>query len=757
MTQATALPGAEELREMLAEDDGSLFAPEELSADQAMFLNRELSWLQFNRRVLLESADETLPAFERLRFLSIYGTNLDEFYMVRVGRLIDRDALRPWEGDPLTDMTPSEQLDAVAEETAAQLPLLEQQYETVREALKKQHIELMDCDRLSDEDKALAKEKFRALRPLLQPQIIERGQPLPFLRNKEIYALVLLGHGKHRAVGLVPTLHLPKYFVFHTEDATKLLPTAELVRRYAHTLFPDRKPEETALLRVTRNAEIDAGDVMDDCDADFRAVMERLLRRRRRLEPVRAQLSQGASGRMAELVRSELKLPENRVFRMALPLDLSFVQKLGTDVIPQDLRMQLPEPARVSRLKKGNYFEYLKRNDLLIALPYQSIDPLIDLLYEAADSPEVVSVSITLYRMAGSSRIAAALAYAAGQGKRVRCVLELRARFDEQNNIDYSRMLEASGCEIRYGLPEYKVHAKLCLIERRVPGGTIYYTQVGTGNYNESTAEQYTDLMLLTADPRVGLDAKAIFQALERGELAEETKALVTSPADFRPWLVRQIDTQAQLGSAGRIILKVNAMNDPVVMSALIRAAKAGTEVSLFVRGICCLRPGVPGETDHITVRSVIGRYLEHERILVFGRGGATRVFFGSGDLLERNTIRRVEAFAEVHSRSIREQLLAILEFMRLDNRKAWVMQPDGTYVRPAPAGRFISQAALQDYFAKRIVERPAPEPEPKPEPEPEPLRSIPQTPAAEIVTEEVPAELTWWQRFKRWLKTIFS
>ncbi len=755
MVQATALPGAEALREMLAEDDGTLFQPVELSADQKLFLNRELSWLQFNRRVLLESADDTLPPFERLKFLSIYGTNLDEFYMVRVGGLTDRNSLHPFQGDRLTGMTPSEQLDAIAEETANQLPLLEQQYETVRRALQKQHVELLDCDQLSDVDKALVKQKFKELRPLLQPQIIERGQPLPFLRNKEIYALVLLGHGKKRAVGLVPTLHLPKYFVFHLDEVTKILPTAELVRRYAHTLFSDRKPEETALVRVTRNAEIDAGDVMDDCDADFRSVMERLLRQRRRLEPVRAQLSKDASERMVELVQAELKLPEERIFPMALPLDLSFVQKLGADVIPQSLRMQLPEPAKVSKLKKGDYFEYLKANDILIALPYQRIDPFVDLLYEAADSEDVASISITLYRMAGSSRIAAALAYAASQGKRVRCVLELRARFDEQNNIDYSRMLEDAGCEIRYGLLDYKVHAKLCLIERKVPGGTIYYTQVGTGNYNESTAEQYTDLMLLTADPQVGLDAKAIFQALEKGEVVDETKALVTSPKDFRPWLVRQIGTQAKLGSAGRIWLKVNSMNDPVVMSALIAASKAGTEISLFVRGICCLKPGVPGETDHIQIRSVIGRYLEHERILVFGRGGATKVYFGSGDLLERNMIRRVEAFVEVQSRSIREQLLAILEFMRLDNRKAWILQSDGSYVRPEPVGSFISQAALQDYFKKRVIEQPAPEP--KPVPEPAPVRSIPQPETVEIVTEEVPVELTLWQRFKLWLRSVFS
>ena len=740
MPNTTVLPGADALRSLAAEDTQGLFAESAVTARPDLFLNRELSWLEFNRRVLLEAAETALPPYERLRFLSIYGTNLDEFYMVRVGGLTDRVALRPKKVDRLTGLTPAEQLDRIAAETAAQLPLAESLYSDTVQALKKQGVELLDAEHLDEVSRALAKQKFQELQPLLAPQVYERARPLPFLRNKEQYVIALLDHGKHRAVGIVPTTRLPKYFAFHVDEVTKLIPTAELIRAFAPRLFPDRKTEEVAVLRVTRNAEINVGDLLDDTDADFRAVMERLLRRRRRLEPVRAQLSGGASDRMAELLRSALNLPKKRIFRSALPTDLSFVQKLGEDVIPARLRRALPAPSKSTSLKKGEYFEYLRDHDMLLSLPYQRIDPFVDLLYEAADAPDVQSIHITLYRLAGSSRIAAALAYAAHQGKRVVCVLELRARFDEQNNIDYSRMLEESGCEIHYGLPDYKVHAKLCLIRRETAAGTEFYTQVGTGNYNESTAEQYTDLMLLTADAAVGRDAQRLFDALEAGRLPPHTQRLIFSPVDFKPWLIERIREQAALGESGSIRIQCNSMNDREIMTALAEASKAGTEVELLIRGICCLRPGVPGETEHITIRSVIGRYLEHQRIYVFGKDGSERVFFGSGDLLERNTMRRVEAFVEARDERVKEELLALLAFLRLDNRKAWVMQPDGSYARPEPAGAFISQAALHDYFAKRTVETPKPDVEAK-------IMSTKSVPEPPSVTKT-----SLWRRILDWL-----
>ena len=434
---------------------------------------------------------------------------------------------------------------------------------------------------------------------------------------------------------------------------------------------------------------------------------------------------------MRALARELLGLPKRQLFVTSAPTDLSFVLTMPGEFDLAGLTCPEIPPAKNVALQKGDYFAYLAQHDLLLALPYQSINPFVDLLYEAADDPDVVSIKITLYRLAGSSRIAAALAYAAEHGKQVQCLLELRARFDEQSNIDYSRMLEDAGCGILYGLTKYKVHTKLCLITRRCPGGICYYTQVGTGNYNEKTAEQYTDLMLLTSDPAIGRDAAKTFDRLARGETVGETEALWLAPEGYKPQLMAHIEAQTRLGPAGYIGIKVNSMNDADVMARLVRVSEAGTEVELFVRGICCLRPGVPGRTEHISVRSIIGRYLEHERIFVFGRGEAQEVFIGSGDLLERNTMRRIEAFTAVTDPNARAEVLEVLSAMRRDNRQAWIMQPDGSYLRPEGAGEpFVSQAYLHTYFAGRTVEKPAP---PAP---PQPRKKLP-----------------WWRRLWIWLK----
>ena len=704
------LPGAQALRQMAAQSDSrGLFsdrAPDPAYA--GLFLNRELSWLQFNRRVLAEAADETLPGYERLKFLSIYCSNLDEFYMVRVGGLLDRALLQPWHTETITGLTPREQLRAIYDETARQQKDFEALWRKVTAALAKQHVEILDFGRLDEADEVLLRRRFDALRPLLSPQVLDAEHPLPFLRNREQYVLVRFA-GKRGGAGLVPTTQLPKFFKLTVDGVQKLALTAPLVAHFAPLLFGERRVRETAIVRVTRSADISVRDIMDGCDADLRAVMERLLRRRRRLEPVRAQVQGRVSDEMRTLARELLGLPKRQLFVTSAPTDLSFVLTMPGEFDLAGLTCPEIPPAKNVALQKGDYFAYLAQHDLLLALPYQSINPFVDLLYEAADDPDVVSIKITLYRLAGSSRIAAALAYAAEHGKQVQCLLELRARFDEQSNIDYSRMLEDAGCGILYGLTKYKVHTKLCLITRRCPGGICYYTQVGTGNYNEKTAEQYTDLMLLTSDPAIGRDAAKTFDRLARGETVGETG----------------------LGPAGYIGIKVNSMNDADVMARLVRASEAGTEVELFVRGICCLRPGVPGRTEHISVRSIIGRYLEHERIFVFGRGEAQEVFIGSGDLLERNTMRRIEAFTAVTDPNARAEVLEVLSAMRRDNRQAWIMQPDGSYLRPEGAGEpFVSQAYLHTYFAGRTVEKPAP---PAP---PQPRKKLP-----------------WWRRLWIWLK----
>ena len=743
------LPGVEALREMAAEDSGAIFGEKSALDDcRRVFLDRELSWLAFDHRVMLEAAEKALPLYERLRFLAIWASNLDEFYMVRVGGLVDADQIHPFKADVVSGMTPRERLDAIARRTSAQLPHAEKLYAQITAAMRGAGVELLRADLTDPVDAALCRQQFDAIRPLLSAQVVPAGKALPFLRNKEQAVIAILSGGKRAELGLVPIARLPRFTAFHVNGVTKVLPTAELVLRYAEEFFPDREVEEARLLRVTRNAEIDMQDLMAGCEADMRAVMERVLRRRRRLQPVRAQLYPAASKRLQKRVAVGLELPRERVFVSAMPSDLGFVYAMEPDV-PDAMKRAPLTPAKNVALQKGDYFSWLAQHDLLIALPYQRIDPLVDLLYEAAEHPQVESIHITLYRLAGSSRIAAALSYAAQQGKRVVCVLELRARFDEQNNIDYSRMLEAAGCEVRYGLTDYKVHTKLCLIARRLPQGIAYYTQVGTGNYNESTAEQYTDLMLLTTDPAIGRDAAKVFRALAKNETVPETETLWVAPEGYRDRVSEMIERETAAGADGYIAIKVNSMNDPEIMRRLIAASRAGVEIRLYVRGICCLKPGVAGYTENVHIRSIIGRYLEHERIFVFGRGARRRVFLGSGDLLLRNTRKRVEAFAEVRDAAIQAQLLYILESMERDNRKAWILRADGSYARmtPGTAPVYLSQTGLQEYFAAQRVEKPQPAPPPKPE---QPTAPVRQTEAAADKREK--KKLPWWKRLWRWL-----
>ena len=461
--------------------------------------------------------------------------------------------------------------------------------------------------------------------------------------------------------------------------------------------------------------------------------MAEVVKKRKKLAPVRLELSREIDEEIIQSLCKNLKLDPKRVFEYDSPLDHSFLFQIEDQLRSHtDLffapRHPQPSPALDERKP---IIPQILEEDKLIHYPYESIRPFLQLLHEAACDPDVVSIKMTLYRLANHSKVVDALVEAAENGKQVDVLVELKARFDEENNIEWSRLLERAGCHVVYGIEGLKVHSKLCLITRKTKEGISFITQIGTGNYNEKTAEQYTDLMLLTSDPAIGRDAAKTFDRLARGETVGETEALWLAPEGYKPQLMAHIEAQTRLGPEGYIGIKVNSMNDADVMARLVRASEAGTEVELFVRGICCLRPGVPGRTEHISVRSIIGRYLEHERIFVFGRGEAQEVFIGSGDLLERNTMRRIEAFTAVTDPNARAEVLEVLSAMRRDNRQAWIMQPDGSYIRPEGAGEpFVSQAYLHTYFAGRTVEKPAP---PAP---PQPRKKLP-----------------WWRRLWIWLK----
>ena len=664
----------------------------------SIYINRELSWLAFNQRVLLEAADPDVPLLERLKFLIIYQSNLQEFYRVRIGIQTHRLLLAPDKPDPLSGMLPEATIEEVLRVTREQQTLMESIWKGIREELRANKIDVLDFKKVSKVDELMSKKLFGDIKDLLIPKFLTLDQPLPFLWNGESNIIAFLGRGVVQKLAIIPMHRVPAYLSFEIDGCQKIVMTAHLVRHFLPLLLKKETIIQSAIVEVTRNADVFLSDVADrGADDDTRIKVSSMLTKRKREMPVRVRIYGKLTDANRALLIKKLHVPERVVFTQSVPFDLSFRSCIGG---PESFRYPERRPARDIGLKKGEYFKYIDQHDLLMSFPFQSMLPFVDLIYEAADDPEVLSIKITLYRMSGSSKIAAALAYAADKGKDVLCLLELRARFDEQNNIDYSEMLEDAGCRVIYGLPEHKVHSKLCVITRQHNGNIRYITQVGTGNYNEVTGEQYTDLSLITAKDEAGLDAEAAFAALTEGRLPPEAHCLWIAPLSFKSRVLELMDREIAKGSEGRIAFKVNALNNPDVMEKLIECSQAGVKVELFIRGICCLRPGVPGQTENITVESVVGRWLEHSRIYSFGEGKDQRLFIGSGDLLNRNLERRVEAFMEAVTEDTREQLNTVLDALRNDREKSRRMLPDGRYVRDKGGEGTSSQEALYRYFS---------------------------------------------------------
>ena len=673
----------------------------EITAPESIYVNRELSWLAFNERVLLEAADPSVPLLERLKFLMIYQSNLAEFYRVRIGILTHRALLTPDKADPLSGLLPEAQINEVLRITREQQALMESVWKEIREELRANRVDVLDFKKISKVDELMSKKLFGDIRDLLFPKIIGIDQALPFLWSGEENIIAFLGRGTEQKLCIIPLHRIPAYLSFEIDGCQKIVLTAQLVRHFLPLLLKKETVAQSAVVEVTRNADV---------FLEGHKVSTMLTKRRREV-PVRVRLYGKLTDQARALLIKKLRVTESRVFTQNVPFDLSFRSCIGG---PASFRYEERRPARDIGLKKGEYFAYIEKHDLLMSFPFQSMLSFVDLIYEAADDPEVLSIKITLYRMSSSSKIAAALAYAADRGKDVLCLLELRARFDEQNNIDYSEMLEDAGCRVIYGLPDHKVHSKLCVITRRHEGGIMRITQVGTGNYNEVTGEQYTDLSLITAREEAGRDAEAAFAALAEGELPPEAQCLWIAPLSFKSRVLELLDREIEKGEQGRVAIKVNSLNNLDLMEKLIECSQAGVKVELFIRGICCLRPGVPGWTDHVTVSSVVGRWLEHSRIYSFGEGEEQRLFIGSGDLLNRNLERRVEAFAEAVTPDTREQLNTVLDALRNDREKASLMQPDGSYIRAGNEPGTSSQEALYRYFSARKVSLAEPEPEPE-------------------------------------------
>lgn len=683
-----------------------------------IFVNRELSWMEFNLRVLSESLNPKIPLMERLKFLSIYFSNLDEFFMVRVGSLHDQSIVEPDKLDDKTGLNAADQIDAILNKANQINPIAQKAWESICLELRNQDIDILDLRHLSKLDEQIVQKYFsEEMRPLLSPQIIDRQHPFPFLKNKESFIVsVLESKDENICLGIVPFSQLPPYFIFNINQRRKILFTADVLLHFAQKLFGKQKIQEKHVMRVTRNADISVDEGLFDFDIDFRGVMTEMLKKRRRLDVVRLQFSSQPGEKLSAFLCKKLKVSPNCILVRSIPLDFSFGFALPSALDPHKDKKQWYYheakpfvPVDFANGDGGGAINYLQNHDLLLSFPFHSTKPFVDLLNEAADDPSVLSIKISLYRLANHSKIASALAHAAEKGKEVLCVLELRARFDEQNNINYATMLEEAGCTVIYGLSDYKIHAKLCLITRKVHNQIRYITQVGTGNYNEKTSELYTDLSFISTDQAMGEDATHVFQALCMGEVVDSTKSLWVAPNCFEPNVIKYIDEQIEAcrsGKEGYVFIKVNSLNDMEIMEKLIEASQAGVKIEMVIRGICCLCPGVEGYSDNIRIKSIVGRYLEHSRIFIFGADEDTqRIFMGSGDLLNRNTRRRVEVFTEVKSADARHDIKRLVDAIRMDNQNSWQMLADGSYLKDTSdhAEPLDSHKYLHEYFEKPL------------------------------------------------------
>lgn len=730
-----------------------------------LMVNRELSWLEFNKRCLSEALRQDVPLFERLKFAAIYFSNLDEFFMVRVGSLTDQSIVEPDKLDNKTGWNAAQQVEHMLKMIHSFEPMTEQAYQSLQTECKQHGVDFVDFKKLSQIDEIISRKYFaEEIKPLLSPQIVDRHHPFPFLRNKEkyVFSCHITKNGGER-FGVVPIGHLPDYFVVNFDGRAKVFFTCDIVEHNLYQLFLKQKIVEHTTVRVTRNADIAIDEALLDYDMDFRGMMQELLKKRRRLFAVRLQLS-GKASRIQKYLCDHLELQPAGVFVQKIPLDFAFGFSLAGKAGIQDASLFYPprKPQVPAMYHQNIPMRQLAQQEVLLAYPFHSYKPFLNMLYEAADDPEVVSIKISLYRLAGHSKVVSALCHAADKGKDVLCTLELRARFDEQSNIDYSAILEEAGCRVIYGLSDYKVHAKLCVITRKNAAGEVNYTtQIGTGNYNEKTSEQYTDLCFITNDDAVGRDAVQVFNHLSLGETTEETEALWVAPHCYRSRVLELLDREIKVqkqGGHGYVAIKVNSFNDVGIMEKMVEASQAGVEIHLYVRGICCLRPGIEGYTENITIRALLGRYLEHSRIFVFGEGERQRIFLGSGDLLNRNTRRRVEVFAEPKSQTVREQLLHILEMLEKDNCQSWLMQPDGTYHRVQQAEGETSincQMRLYDYFTKYADPiKPQPRRTQKLQEEKENVERTMQQLRSKEQGQETEEKINW---FKRIWKALFG
>lgn len=667
-----------------------------------LYENRELSWLKFNERVLKESKNKDVPLCERLNFVSIYQSNLDEFFMVRVGCLHDQINLFDDYKDDKSNMTSQQQIEAICASVRELNKKKEKAYNNLIDELKDCGISIVDFSELTGKEESLYRDIFKKqILPFLSPYVVGKQQTFPFLKNNEIYTVAVLKTKNNKSktgVALCSSENFPRVISVPSKPGTFIL-AEDMILHFLSMLFPNYQIKEKTLMRITRSADISMEKFYDE-DLDYRAEMESIIKMRRKLCPVRIEMTEKLSKNITEKICQYLILESGRIFYNKTPLDFSFfsVIKKFLKNRPELFYSKIPKLPET----KINMMEQIRKDDVLLAYPFESMQPFIELLREASEEKDVHSIKITLYRVAKQSDVVSQLIRAAENGKKVDVLVELKARFDEENNLEWSKRLKDAGCNVIYGWSGLKVHSKLCLITSIKDGVRSYITQVGTGNYNEATASLYTDLSLMTADEKMGKEAAEVFDTLFANKLIESTEHLLVAPNCMQNKILDLIQEEIQRAKNGEpayIGAKLNSLTDVKIMSKLIKASCAGVKVDLIIRGICCLVPGVPGHTENIHVRSIVGQYLEHSRIYLFGSPERRRMYISSADWMTRNMQKRVEVAAPVYSDKIKRRIQCMFDIMMADTEKARVKLPDNTYKKVKADYKLNAQEYLAENY----------------------------------------------------------
>ena len=667
--------------------------------------NRELSWLKFNQRVLEEAKDSSVPLLERMKFVSIFTSNLDEFFMIRVGSLYDMSLTDNSTIDSRSGMNPKEQLDAIFAAVAPLYKERDKTYSEIKKLLNPYGVCGLSIKELEQQEKKYVKKYFKdQILPILSPQIVDANHPFPHLLNKELYVIASLKQNGTSMIGIVPVPQFVSDILYLPGHDIRYIRMEKVIMEYLDVVFDKYEVSNKNYICVTRNADVSPDDEALEINDDFRLLMQETLHKRRRMAVVRMETAEPLDKELEKYFCDKFKITPAQIYRTKMPMKLDYIFSI-MDKVPASLKRSLidepftPQPSRY--LTDGKVIPQVKKKDILLSYPYESMDPFLRMIKEAAYDPTVLTIRITIYRLAKKARLVEYLCAAAENGKEVTVLIELRARFDEQNNIDWSERLEEAGCRVIYGFEGYKVHSKICLITYRNRNNIEYITQVGTGNYNEKTATMYTDVSLITADKGIGEDAAVFFKNMSIGNLNGSYQHIIVSPTSLKPKVLSLMDEEIKKGTNGRIIMKMNSVTDVDFIQKVSEASSAGVKVDLIVRGICCILPGVKGYTENLRVTSIVGRYLEHPRIFLFGTGVDQKIYIGSADMMTRNTEKRVEVACPVYDETIRKQLAHMLKIMLTDNVKARELKSDGVYYKKEKG---TSKINSQEYFMREAI-----------------------------------------------------